>query len=485
MLTRSYRCKAVVTSVRTAYNHISVKEKCHKNQPKFERLLGKENVTTSISKCSQFSADEGHFVPEVPDIVLSPSSTEEVSEILKICNDQQLPVVARGTGTGLEGSVIPIFHGVVLEFSRMKKVIEVNDEDFDCTVEPGLSRLDLNERLRESGLFFTVDPGADASVCGMVATSASGTTSLRYGTMKQNVKNLEVVLADGRILNTRGKHRRPWKSSSGLNLTELFVGSEGTLGVITNATVNLHPRPMFVGAATCSFQAVANAVETVVQLRQMGLSLARLEFLDKVQMKNCIDFSKLESDPLPTIFLEFHCQTDADVAAQIKMAEEICISNQSSTFKSTTNPENISNLWKARHNAYYATMAKRPGTKGFTTDVCVPLSRLVEVISAAEVELAKLGLHGSIVGHVGEGNFHAIIPTFHEDEKELKRVVEYSDWLVRKALEAGGTCTGEHGVGLGKKRYMQDEFGAVGVDVMKAIKATLDPKNILNPGKIF
>ncbi|CAD5222907.1 unnamed protein product [Bursaphelenchus okinawaensis] len=472
--------------MRPIFDQKTVKNKCEEIQPKFEQLLGGSNVTSVHSKCQQFSCDEGHFTLSVPSLVLSPSSTDQVSAIVRLCNENRVPLVPRGTGTGLEGGAIPVAGGVVLEFSGMNNVLEVNEVDFDCTVQPGVSRLALNQRLRDSGLFFSVDPGADASVCGMVATSASGTTSLKYGTMKQNVKNLEVVLATGRILHTKGAGRRPWKSSAGYNLTELFIGSEGTLGVITEATVNLHPRPLAVGAVVCGFERLDDAVESVVQLRQMGLSLARLEFLDKAQMQNCIDYSKLDDMlPLPTIFLEFHCQTEEDVQGQIKLAEEICISNSSSNFNSSSSHDEIQKLWKARHNAYYATLANRPGAKGFTTDVCVPLSKLVQVLKETEVRLGQLGLNGAIVGHVGEGNFHCIIPTFEDNREEHTAVMQFSDWLVQTALAVGGTCTGEHGIGLGKKRYMADEFGSVGLDVMKLMKTSLDPNNILNPGKIF
>ncbi|KAI6171234.1 FAD-binding PCMH-type domain-containing protein [Aphelenchoides bicaudatus] len=441
----------------------------------FSVILGMEGQKLLVAyPCS--------ILPSLPDLVLRPSATDEVSALLRLCNENRLPVTAFGTGTGIEGASVPIYNGIVVDMQRMDRVLELNEADFDCWVQPGVTRKHLNEVIRDTGLFFSVDPGADASICGMIATSASGTTSVRYGTMKQNTKNLEVVLADGRLIHTKGKDRRPWKSSSGLNITELFIGSEGTLGLITKACVSLHPRPQAVSAAVCSFPNVMHAVEAVVALRQMALPLSRtgkkkhliafefnqfLEFLDERQMKACIEYSHLDMPAKPTLFLEFHGATDEEVATQAKTAEEACASNNGGQFQWALHPERINDLWKARHTAYYACLAQKPGSKGL----------VYRCLRAFE--------SGSIVGHVGEGNFHCLFPCHEDDKEEMKRIWEFSDQLVKIALAAGGTCTGEHGVGLGKRQYLKEEFGETTLNLMRTLKQTLDPNGILNPGKIF
>ncbi|KAK6756114.1 hypothetical protein RB195_014475 [Necator americanus] len=329
------------------------------------------------------------------------------------------------------------------------------------------------------------DPGADASLCGMVATSASGTNAVRYGTMKENVRNLEVVLADGSVLHTRGKNARPRKSAAGYNLTDLFIGSEGTLGIITMATLKLHPRPQARSVALCHFPTVAEAVNSVVETLQMGIPIARIEFLDDLQIAACNKYSHLTLAEQPTLALEFHGQTDSEVGQQAKIVGDICTQNNGSAFEWSTESEEMEKLWTARHNAYYATLALRTGAAGFTTDVCVPITKLAATIIETRKDLDATGLKGAIVGHVGDGNFHVIIPVFEENKDEMCVVHAFSDRLVRRALAANGTCTGEHGIGVGKIQYLAEEFGPVGVHVMKSIKKTLDPKNILNPGKVF
>uniref|UniRef100_A0A914C2U0 D-lactate dehydrogenase (cytochrome) n=1 Tax=Acrobeloides nanus TaxID=290746 RepID=A0A914C2U0_9BILA len=463
----------------------AVCKKCEGLVPKFEAIFGNEYVKTTESFRDHYGHDEGHFPNRPPDIVLMPGTVQEVSAAIRLCNEQRIPVIPYGTGTGLEGGVTAFKGGVCLDLKRMDQMTQLNEEDFDCVVQPGVTRKMLNEMLKNTGLWFTVDPGADASICGMIATQASGTCSVRYGTMKSNVKNLEVVLADGTILYTRGKNRRPWKSSAGYNLTDLFIGSEGTLGVITSACVNVHPRPPALSAAVCSFPDVARAVETVVNIRHMALPIARIEFLDEKQMQACIAHSKLNMEEKPTLFMEFHGANERDVEEQTALAEELCILNQGIRFEAATDTVGMNQLWQARHMAYYATMSQRKGARGFTTDVCVPLSQLPKVVTETRKDIDASGMYGTIVGHVGEGNFHCIFPVVEEDEKEMQIIWGLSDRLVKRALAVGGTCTGEHGIGLGKINYLKEELGEEGVHLMKLLKKTLDPNNILNPGKVL
>uniref|UniRef100_A0AC34R333 FAD-binding PCMH-type domain-containing protein n=1 Tax=Panagrolaimus sp. JU765 TaxID=591449 RepID=A0AC34R333_9BILA len=457
--------------------------------PKFENLIGKDGVKTATAIRDQYSHDECHHEPSLPDLVVIPKNVEEVSGIVRICNENKIPVIPFGTGTGIEGGVVPIKGGVTIDLKAMDQILQVNEEDFDCTVQPGVTRKRLNEAIRDTGLFFTVDPGADASICGMVATGASGTTSVRYGTMKSNVKNLEVVLPNGDILYTKGKDRRPWKSSAGYNLTDLFIGQEGTLGIITSACVQLHPRPLVISAAVCSFDSIRHAVESVVQIRQCSIPMARIEFLDSQQVEACNKFVQKtggkQREVKPTLFLEFHGSTQNDVEDQAKTAAEICTSNNGTSFEWSTDQVEINNLWSTRHNALYAIVSQRKNCRGFSTDVCVPTSHLANIIDETRKDMDENGLFGTIVGHVGEGNFHCIFPVDEHDKNEMKTIWEFSDRLVKRALSVGGTCTGEHGIGLGKREYLKDEFGKVGYDLMKTIKKTLDPNNIMNPGKVI
>ncbi|KAI1727096.1 FAD binding domain-containing protein [Ditylenchus destructor] len=464
----------------------SVSKMCMNLANKFESMLGSaEFVKMQESHRTQYGHDEGHFQPKTPDLVLLPGSTEEVSAIVRVCNETKIPVIPFGTGTGLEGGVIPTMGGITLDLKRMNQVLEVNEVDFDCTVQPGITRISLNEWIRNTGLWFSVDPGADASVCGMVATGASGTTSVRYGTMKSNVKNLEVVLPNGDIIDTKGKNRRPWKSSAGYNLTDLFVGSEGTLGVITSACVNLQARPPALGAAVCPFEDVSQAIQTVVNIRQLSIPIARVEFLDQNQIVACNLHNNMSMHEKPTLFFEFHGATEREVDDQLQSVQELCRSNQGTNFNSSIDSDGIRQLWKARHTAYYATLKTRPNSKGLLTDVCVPISQLPHIICAIQKDIQQSGLYGTIVGHVGEGNFHCIFPIYEEDKNEMNAVWNLSDKIVRRALSVGGTCTGEHGIGLGKIRYMEEEFGGSTLELMKNIKKMLDPNNIMNPGKIF
>ncbi|CAJ0589775.1 unnamed protein product [Cylicocyclus nassatus] len=467
----------------TSWRHLSAVQS---KISKFESILGKEAVSTKEAIRMQYARDEGHLLPHPPTVVLLPKTVEQVSAILRVCNEEIIPVVPYGTGTGLEGGSVSLEDCVCLSTTAIEGgICELNEADFDVSVRPSVTRKELNAFIRDTGLFFPVDPGADASLCGMVATSASGTNAVRYGTMKENVRNLEVVLADGSIVHTRGERGRPRKSAAGYDLTGLFTGSEGTLGIITKAVLRLHPRPQAQSVALCHFPTVADAVNSVVETMQMAVPIARIEFLDEVQVAACNKYSHIELQEQPTLALEFHGQTVAEVEQQAKTVGEICTSNNGSAFQWATEPEQMDKLWTARHHAYYAAVAMRTGAAGFITDVCVPISKLAETIVQTRNDLDATGLKGAIVGHVGDGNFHVTIPVFEENEEEMKMVHAFSDRLVRRALSVGGTCTGEHGIGVGKIHYLEEEFGAAGLQTMKMIKKALDPNNILNPGKIF
>ncbi|CAI2354719.1 unnamed protein product [Caenorhabditis sp. 36 PRJEB53466] len=453
--------------------------------PDFQKIVGSGAVRTQESVRRQFARDESHFIAPPPAVVLEPTTVEQVSQLLKLCNDRGIPVVPFGTGTGLEGGSTSTLAGVCLSTQQIVGEPVLREQDFVCSVRPSTTRVALNEAIKHSGLFFPVDPGADASVCGMVATSASGTNAIRYGTMKENAVNLEVVLADGTILDTKGKGRCPRKSSAGFNFTELFVGSEGTLGVITQATVRVHPRPQFLSAAVCAFPSVHQAASAVVEVLQWSIPVARIELLDHVQIQACNAYSNLSLRETPTLFIEFHGSSEKEVADQTTAVEGICKNNEALVFDSGASPEKMAALWTARHNAYYAALAMRPGTRGFTTDVCVPISKLADVISETRVDLDEHQILGTVVGHVGDGNFHVILPTIEEDKTEHRKIQAFSDRLVKRALAADGTCTGEHGIGLGKKRYLRAELGDATVRLMHTVKNALDPKNILNPGKVL
>eukprot|EP00074_Homo_sapiens_P109386 XP_024305947.1 probable D-lactate dehydrogenase, mitochondrial isoform X6 [Homo sapiens] len=381
-------------------------------------------------------------------------------------------------------STCPNQGGVCVNLTHMDRILELNQEDFSVVVEPGVTRKALNAHLRDSGLWFPVDPGADASLCGMAATGASGTNAVRYGTMRDNVLNLEVVLPDGRLLHTAGRGRHFRKSAAGYNLTGLFVGSEGTLGLITATTLRLHPAPEATVAATCAFPSVQAAVDSTVHILQAAVPVARIEFLDEVMMDACNRYSKLNCLVAPTLFLEFHGSQQA-LEEQLQRTEEIVQQNGASDFSWAKEAEERSRLWTARHNAWYAALATRPGCKGYSTDVCVPISRLPEIVVQTKEDLNASGLTGSIVGHVGDGNFHCILLVNPDDAEELGRVKAFAEQLGRRALALHGTCTGEHGIGMGKRQLLQEEVGAVGVETMRQLKAVLDPQGLMNPGKVL
>jgi D-lactate dehydrogenase (cytochrome) len=440
-----------------------------------------ERLSTNASIREQHAKGEDANPPVLPDAVAFVENTEEVSRVLRLCNTHGVPVVPFGAGTSLEGHVVPVRKGISLDLSRMNAILEVNAEDMDVLVEPGVSRHQLNDYLRDQGLFFPVDPGAHCSLGGMVATRASGTNAVRYGTMKEATLGLEVVLADGRVIQTGGRTR---KAANGYDLTRLFVGSEGTLGVVTKIRLRLHGIPEATSAAVCQFDSLAAAVETTIMVMQAGIPVARIELADEDQMRASIAYSKLDFQPLPTLFLEFH-GSPASVQEQAEAVEAIAADMGGKGFAWAEDAEARNKLWKARHDAWWAANALFPGCRGITTDVCVPISKLAEAIVGAKEDAVAMGQNTCIVGHVGDGNFHCVILFPEGDPKGLERAWELDRKIVARGLALGGTCSGEHGVGLGKREFLAQEHGQDVLDVMLSLKATLDPKGILNPGKMF
>ncbi|XP_003791374.1 probable D-lactate dehydrogenase, mitochondrial [Otolemur garnettii] len=447
-------------------------------------VVGTPHVSTASVVRAQHGQDESKHRCRPPDAVVWPQNVDQVSQVAALCYSQGVPIIPFGTGTGLEGGVCAVQGGICVNLTHMDRILELKPEDFCVVVQPGVTRKTLNTYLRDSGLWFPVDPGADASLCGMAATGASGTNAVRYGTMRENVLNLEVVLPDGRLLHTAGQGRYFRKSAAGYNLTGLFVGSEGTLGLITATTLRLHPLPEVTMAATCAFPTVQAAVDTTVHILQAAVPVARIEFLDEVTMDACNRYSKLNCSVAPTLFLEFHGSGQA-LAEQVQQAEEIAQHNGASHFSWAKEAEERSQLWAARHNAWYAILALQPGCKGYSTDVCVPISRLPEIMVQTKEDLKASGLTGAIVGHVGDGNFHCILLINPDDSEELQRVEAFAKQLGRRALALHGTCTGEHGIGLGKRQLLQEEVGTVGIETMRQLKATLDPRGLMNPGKVL
>ncbi len=441
-------------------------------------LLG-DRLSTSAAVREQHGKDESYHRPFAPDAVAFARSTEEAAAIVAACARHRVPVIPFGTGTSLEGHVAALHGGVCIDLSQMNRVLRVNAEDLDVAVEAGVTRRQLNAHLRDSGLFFPIDPGADASIGGMTATRASGTNAVRYGTMRENVLGLTVVLADGRIVRTGGRAR---KSAAGYDLTRLFVGSEGTLGVITEVTLRLYGIPEAISAAVAPFPTIEDAVQTVIQTIQSGIPVARIELLDEVQMEAVNRYSKLDYPVQPTLFFEFH-GTERGVVEQAEMVAAIAKDFGVGDFRWATRPEERSRLWQARHDAYYAALALRPGAKGWPTDVCVPISRLAECISETRRDIAESGLLAPIVGHVGDGNFHLVFVIDPEDVAEMDKAKALNDRMVMRAIGLGGTCTGEHGIGYGKLDFLQAEHGEA-VGVMRLVKRALDPLNLMNPGKV-
>ncbi len=424
--------------------------------------------------------DESHFSDALPDGVVWPHSTAEVVEIVNLCREHRVPLIPFGVGSSLEGHILATHGGHSIDLSEMKQVVTIHDEDMDAVVQPGVTRKTLNAALHGSGLFFPIDPGADASLGGMASTRASGTNAVRYGTMRENVLGLEVVLADGRVIRTGGRSR---KSSAGYDLTRLFVGSEGTLGIITELTVRLHPLPEAVSSATCAFPDVASAVRTVIQTIQLGVPVARIELLDALTVQAVNRYSKTTLRETPMLFFEFH-GSPTGVEEQARTVQDIARDNGGQDFEWATRPEDRSRLWQARHDVLFASLNLLPGCRGISTDVCVPISRLAEAIAGAQQDIAQSGLIAPIVGHVGDGNFHVVILTTPDGPAQVHASEELGRRIVERALALDGTCTGEHGIGIGKREFLLAEHGE-GVAVMQSLKAALDPLNLMNPGKIF
>ena len=441
-------------------------------------VLG-QRLSRSKSDLDLHGRSETHFPLSPPDAVAYPETVDEVAQIIAVCKAHRSPVVGWGTGTSLEWQSQAFQGGISVDFARMNQVLEVNQEDLTVRVQPGVTREALNEELRATGLFFPVDPGANASLGGMASTRASGTTAVRYGTMRDNVLGLEVVTAQGEVLRTGTGAR---KSSAGYDLTALFVGSEGTLGLITELTLRLHGIPEATSAAVCSFDKVPDAVSCVIDTIQMGVPMARIELVDTESVKAVNAYAASNLPEKPHLLLEFH-GSEAGVAEQAELFGEIASGHGGSDFNWAVRAEDRSALWSMRHNAYHAIVASRQGSRAVVTDVCVPISKLAEAIEICRTDLEEAGIDGPILGHVGDGNFHAILLFDPEDAGERAKVLAASERLVELALSLGGTVTGEHGIGVGKLGYMTREHGA-GWAMMGAIKATLDPDNIMNPGKL-
>jgi len=421
------------------------------------------------------------YIPtQAPDGVAFPESTEEVQEIVRACGEYGVPVIAFGTGTSLEGHVNAPGGGISIDTSRLNRILTVNAEDLDCTIEPGVTREDLNSHLRDSGLFFPIDPGANASLGGMAATRASGTNAVRYGTMRDNVIALTAVMADGRAITTA---RRAKKTSAGYDLTRLLIGSEGTLGIITSLTLKLAGIPQAISGGVCPFPSVEAACNAVIMTIQMGIPVARIELVNALQMRAMKTYSKLDYPESPCLFLEFH-GSEASVAEQAETFGEIAAEFGGGPFQWTTVAEERAKLWKARHDAYWSSLTLRPGAKGLSTDVCVPISRLAECIAETQKDIEAMGLIAPIVGHVGDGNFHVLVLIKVEDPKEIELAETFVARLNDRAIAMDGTCTGEHGIGQGKMAFLKRELGDT-VDFMRMVKQALDPKNIMNPGKVF
>lgn len=440
-----------------------------------------DRLSRNMSVRELHAHGEGYHEQHFPHAVVFAESTEDVSAALKICNVHRAPVIAFGGGTSLEGQLNAIDGGISLDLSRMTAVLEVNAGDLDCCVQAGVTRQDLNVYLRDEGLFFPVDPGGEATIGGMCATRASGTGAVRYGTIRENVLGLTVVLADGRVMRVG---RRVRKSAMGYDLTHLMIGSEGTLGLITEVQLRLHGIPETTAAAVCQFETLADCVETAVLVMQMGVPIGRMELLDDVQMDACIAYSKLEGyRAVPTMFFEF-AGGPASVREQIETVEAIVAENNGSAFQWSTQPEERATLWKARHAVYWASLAYRPGYTGISTDAIVPISALTEMILGAKSDIEASGITAPIVGHIGDGNFHTVmlVPPGPEG---IAKAQELDRKLIARVLSLGGSASGEHGVGLAKMEFMTAEHDAASLDVMRAIKATLDPNNILNPGKML
>ena len=446
-----------------------------------EKLRGEygDRAVTSRAVREHHGHGEGVVDAALPDVVVFPESNEEVAAIVRLCHLARVPVIAFGVGTSIEGHVAALYGGVCIDLSRMNRVLEINAEDLDCRVQAGITRERVNAELKGTGLFFPIDPGADATIGGMASTRASGTNAVRYGTMRENVLGLTVVTAEGRLIRTGGRAR---KSSAGYDLTRLFVGAEGTLGVITEIQLRLYGVPEAIAAAVCQFPDLASAIDTVITAMQTGIPVARIELLDEAQMDACIRYSKLEGFAVrPTLFFEFHGSTSA-VAEHSAAMQAISDEFGGSAYQWASQAEDRNRLWKARHAAYYAALALQPGKVGFATDACVPISRLADCILETRADIERSGLTAPIVGHVGDGNFHLIVLFDPNDAGERERADALAHRVSVRAIRMGGTCTGEHGIGWHKLDVLGEEHGEA-LELMRAVKRALDPQNIMNPGK--
>jgi len=455
-------------------------------QPLPEGFLGRleqhfgAQLQTGEAIREQHGSSETHFEAMLPDAVVFAESRDDVVALVEHCAAAGVPIVPFGAGTSIEGNAAAVVGGISLDMTRMDRIIAVNEGDFDCIVQPGVRREELNAHLRDKGLFFPIDPGANATLGGMTSTRASGTNAVRYGTMKDAVLSLEVVTPQGKVIRTA---RRARKSAAGYDLTRLYVGSEGTLGIVTEITLRLHPIPEAISSAVCSFESLAGAIDTVVQSIQCGVPLARVEILDALQMRAVNLWSKLDYPEAPTLFFEFH-GSEGHVAEQVDTVRLIASGNGGGEFAWSNLPEERSKLWRARHEAYYAAVNLRTGAIGWATDVCVPMSRLAECIEETHRDLADATLPATILGHVGDGNFHVVFSIDPNSTSEFAEVEALNARLVERALAMDGTCTGEHGIGLGKQQWLVAELGDA-VEQMRMIKRAFDPLNIMNPGKIF
>ena len=447
--------------------------------PMLKQRFG-ERFQTGESFREQHSHTTTYLPSQRPDGVVFVEAAAEVQEIVRVCAAHSVPIVPFGTGSSLEGQVNAPSGGISVDFTRMNRILSVNAEDLDCTVEPGVTREDLNTYLRDTGLFFPIDPGANASLGGMTATRASGTNAVRYGTMKDNVLALTVVTADGEEIRTA---RRARKSSAGYDLTRLFVGSEGTLGLITSITLRLQGIPAKISGGVCAFPTLEDACNAVIMTIQLGIPVARIELLDEMQIRACNAYSKLSYAERPTLFVEFH-GTEETVALQAAQFREIAAEFGGDEFAYTADAEERSQLWKARHNAYWASRALAPELAALSTDVCVPISRLAECVAETQADIREQGFLAPIVGHAGDGNFHVLLLFNDKDAADVEKAEAFLERLNGRALAMDGTCTGEHGIGQGKIGYLEQELGSA-LPAMRAIKASLDPCNIFNPGKIF
>ena len=429
----------------------------------------------------QHGRDESVHPPQLPAAVVMAESNDDVIEVLRLCQQHQTPVIPYGVGSSVEGHVLAPQGGISLDLSGMNRILAIHAEDGDATVQAGVTRKQLNDALKGTGLFFPIDPGADATLGGMAATRASGTNAVRYGTMKDNVLATTTILAGGRVMRTGGRAR---KSSAGYDLTRLLVGSEGTLGVMTELTVRLYPIPEAISAAVCTFPSIEAAVQTVIQTIQLGIPVARIELLDALSLSAINRFSKTTLSEAPTLFFEFH-GSPAGVEEQAQIVQAIADELGGANFEWATRPEDRSRLWQARHDAYFACLQLKPGCRCFPTDVCVPISRLAECIAETSADIAQVSIPIALFGHVGDGNFHLVVLVDTDNPKEMAEAAWISERVVERAIAMEGTCTGEHGIGLGKRKYLVREHGESAVAAMRAIKAALDPDNLLNPGKVL